>query len=281
MDIVCLENCLTETECQTFEENGFLIVENALSPKIVENLTAAVDRFDAEYRSTKELSPYDRLHMLDFVAKDVQFFDLIDWYKTFPKVWGILGWHIQLYLSHMDVTPPKNPKEKLTKKRLGLHQDSGRLNKDLETIPRPRISVKVAYFLSDTSVEGQGNFHVVPKSHLKNEIVFPEDGVSNPSGTTPICVLPGTAVIFDRRIWHGPSPNHSEITRKVLFYSYRWLRPRDNVEASRFMDTCSPIRKQLLGATSVGGHGYTSPKDEDVPLRDWIKDHLGEEAVMP
>ena len=73
MDIACLENCLTETECQTFEENGFLIVENALSPKIVENLTAAVDRFDAEYRSTKELSPYDRLHMLDFVAKDVQF----------------------------------------------------------------------------------------------------------------------------------------------------------------------------------------------------------------
>jgi hypothetical protein len=45
-----------------------------------------------------------------------------------------------------------------------------------------------------------------------------------------------------------------------------------------FMDRCDPIRQQLLGA-STGGHGYTSPTDEDVPLKLWLAEHLGEEAV--
>ena len=46
------------------------------------------------------------------------------------------------------------------------------------------------------------------------------------------------------------------------------------------MDRCDPIRQQLLGAGPSGGHGYTSPKEEDVPLREWIREHLGEEAVV-
>ena len=61
-------------------------------------------------------------------------------------------------------------------------------------------------------------------------------------------------------------------------YSYRWLRPRDDMTGARFMDRCDPIRRQLLGASS-GGSGYTSPRDEDVPLREWIRRHAGEEAV--
>ena len=40
-----------------------------------------------------------------------------------------------------------------------------------------------------------------------------------------------------------------------------------------------PIRQQLYGASVTGGRGYTSPKDEDVPLRTWIGEHLGEAAV--
>jgi hypothetical protein len=47
------------------------------------------------------------------------------------------------------------------------------------------------------------------------------------------------------------------------------------------MDRCDPIRRQLLGASASGGYGYTSPTDVDVPLRVWIREHLGEEAVAP
>jgi ectoine hydroxylase-related dioxygenase (phytanoyl-CoA dioxygenase family) len=157
------------------------------------------------------------------------------------------------------------------------------LNADLETDPRPRISLKVGYFLTDTRETGRGNISVIPGSHLQNRIEFPADGASDPAGAVPLQVGPGTAVVFDRRIWHAPSPNHSSVTRKALFYgySYRWLRPRDDMTVAHLMDRCDPIRRQLLGASPTGGYGYTSPTDEDVPLRTWLQEHLGDAAAAP
>ena len=99
----------------------------------------------------------------------------------------------------------------------------------------------------------------------------------------PVCVRPGTAVFFDRRLWHSGSNNHWHTARRVLFYgySYRWLRPRDNMSVEHYLDRCDPIRKQLLGVSYTGGLGYTSPSDEDVPLKAWLEEHLGVEAVIP
>jgi Phytanoyl-CoA dioxygenase (PhyH) len=283
MDRACLEHCLTEEERRAFDQNGFFVVEDALPPALIEELTAVVDRLDAEFRPRMGRGPHELLSLRDFVGKDDLFLELLDWPRTFPKVWGILGWHIQLYHSHLNVTPPLPPDEARSGKRLQWHQDSGRLNADLETVPRPRISLKVGYFLTDTREPGRGNFTVIPGSHLRNTIQFPADGVSDPEEAVPVEVPPGAAVFFDRRLWHTPSPNRSNVTRKVLFYgySYRWLRPRDDMTVNHLMDRCDPIRRQLLGASPSGGYGYTSPTEADVPLRAWIREHLGEAAVVP
>src|SRR5437899_5794952 len=124
--------------------------------------------------------------------------ELLDWPKTFPKVWGLLGWNIQLYHSHMTVTPVVPSEERPAKKRLGWHQDSGRLNQEMETEPRPRISLKVAFFLTDTRAVGRGNFYVIPGSHRQNKVEYPADGIADPAGATPVRVGPGAAVFFDR-----------------------------------------------------------------------------------
>ncbi len=60
----------------------------------------------------------------------------------------------------------------------------------------------------------------------------------------------------------------------MLFYgySYRWLRPRDDMTVAHYLDRCDPIRQQLLGVTHSGGRGYTSPTSEDVPLRVWLEE---------
>ena len=282
MDPTCLNYCLTEEERRTFDEKGFFIVEDVLPLQLVKDVEAVVDRIDARHRAENSVGPHDRVNLLDFIGKDEVFLELLDCPKTFPKVWGILGWNIQLYHTHMAVTPPGPTGEAPPKKRLGWHQDSGRLNMDLETTPRPRISLKVAFFLTDTRELGRANFYVIPGSHLQNKAAFPSDGVSDPAEATPVRAPAGAAVFFDRRIWHAPSPNTSTVTRKALFYgySYRWLRPRDNMTVAHFMDRCDPIRRQLLGA-STGGFGYTSPSDADVPLKGWIKEHMGEAAVAP
>ena len=274
MDPSCLEHCLTEEERLAFERDGYFQVPEVVPIDLVRRLEAATDRIELPS------DPRESYLLLDFIGRDEDFLELLDWPLTFPKVWGILGWHIQLYHSHVVVTPPLSEENRRLERRLGWHQDTGRLNIELDGNPRPRVSLKVAYFLTDTSQPHRGNFTVVPGSHLRNELELPGDG-SDPPGATEIRARPGDAVFFDRRLWHAAGRNRSNITRKVLFYgySYRWLKPRDNMTVAHYMERSDPVRRQLLGAGPTGGMGFTSPKEEDVPLREWIREHLGEEAV--
>lgn len=283
MDTRCLEHRLTAAERDTFERDGYFIVENALEPEHVARLLAVTDRMDTEQRAERGLGPHDLLSIRDFVGKDAEYVELVDWYKTFAKVWDILGWNIQLYHSHLNVTPPAAATNGQRDKGLSWHQDSDRLNKELETSPRPRISLKVAFFLTDCSAPDRGNFYVVPGSHLRDSIDLPNgDRKADLPNGKPVLVPAGTAVFFDRRIWHSASANHWHTPRKALFYgySYRWLRPRDDMTVSHFFDQVDPIRRQLFGAAPTGGYCYTSPQPEDVPLRGWLEEHLGAEAVM-
>ena len=283
MNPQCLEYRLTDAEAVQFKRDGYFAVENALPPDMVEKLVAAVDRVDGEERARMNKGPDARINHFDFIGKDDQFLELLDWYKTFPKVWGILGWHIQLYHTHMTVTPPEPAGKTLEKDGLGLgwHQDSGRINDDFDMNPRPMVSLKVAFFLTDTTQPGRGNFYVLPGSQYHNE--FPgTDKKALLKGATPVQVKPGTAVFFDRRIWHSASDNYWHTARRVLFYgySYRWLRPRDDMQIAHYLDRCDPIRKQLLGVSYSGGRGYTSPTPEDVPLKTWLETHAGKEALI-
>ena len=50
------------------------------------------------------------------------------------------------------------------------------------------------------------------------------------------------------------------------------------MSVSHYMDRVDPIRRQLLGATTRN-LALTTPTDADVPLRDWIQAHLGDEAI--
>ena len=94
-------------------------------------------------------------------------------------------------------------------------------------------------------------------------------------------VKAGTAVLFDRRLWHSRGMNTSDTTRKVLFlgYSYRWLRGLDyNLIPGEILEKCDPIRRQLLG-DGVDVKGWWQPTDADVPLKGWLMKHKGASYV--
>ena len=281
MDAECLNHRLTDEERRCFDEQGYFIARDVLPPATLARLTDAADRLDVEYRPKYGLQPHERLNHLDCIGYDDAFLELLDWPRTIAKVIDILGWHIQLYHSHLIITPP--PPENLPSQtgRLRWHQDSGRLNIDFETNPRPRVSLKVAFLLTGTETPDRGSTHVIPGSHRRNTLEFPVDNAEHPDAT-PVCARPGDAVFFERRLWHASGRNQSRFTRKILFlgYSYRWLRPRDDMTVDHYLARADPIRRQLLGASPTGGMGYTSPTDEDVPLKAWLVEHLGETAVI-
>lgn len=272
----CLEHCLTAEEKRTFNETGLLTIENALSMDQVTALTAASDRIYAQ----KLAAGHDARKALfypNFIPDDSLFADLVDYDKTLPKVWGILGWNIYLYHAHLIVSPPSGQPQ--DDKTFGWHQDSGRVNQEIECHPRPRLSLKVAFFLSDTSEPGRGNFWVVPGSHLDDTQERSADGMGQPKGAVPVLAKPGTAVFFDRRLWHSASPNWSDVTRKVLFYGYgyRWIRTKDDMTVQSLWEQSDPIRRQMLG-WGVNANGFYSPTDEDVPLRVWLRENSPTEA---
>jgi ectoine hydroxylase len=279
MDPACLAHRLTDEERRHFNETGYLIVPNALPPDLVGRLEAALDVIDAERRAAG-LGPHEAMFQPNFVGRHPLFMELVDWPVILPKVWDILGWNIYLYHGHCGVNPPQDPAQERVKKTLGWHQDSGRVNLEMESHPRPRLSLKVAYFLSDCSQPGRGNFHILPGSHLRDALDRPDDGVSDPPGAMPVCVEPGTAVFFDRRLWHAASPNWSDVTRKAVFYGYgyRWIRTKDDmVIPPDWFAASSPIRQQLLGG-GVNCNGHYTPTDADVPLRVWLREHCPEAA---
>ena len=137
-----------------------------------------------------------------------------------------------------------------------------------------------ACLATDTSVAGRGNFWVIPGSHLRDTLERPADGTGQPEGAVPVLAKPGTAVFFDRRLWHSASPNWSQITRKVLFYGYgyRWIRTKDDMTVQSLWETSDPIRRQLLG-WGVNANGFYTPTDADVPLRVWLREHSPDEVV--
>ena len=283
MDDACLEHRLTDDERRQFEEQGFLVVPNVLPGDAVERLAAAAARIDAQWRPKRKLKPSEPLNLLDAIGKDDAFLELLELPATFMKVVDILGWHIQLYHSHLIVTPPLAPSHRPRQTRLGWHQDSGRLNLELEGEPRPRVSLKVGFFFTSTLATDRGNFHVVPGSHRRNSLDLPDDADIDHPKALPVQAGAGDAVFFDRRLWHAAGRNRSDVTRMVLFlgYSYRWLRPRDDMTVAHYLEGADPVRRQLLGESPNGGFGYTSPADDDVPLKTWLQERLGAEAVAP
>ena len=247
---------------------------------MVEKLTVAVDRVDAKERVEKELAPGAMVAKFRSVVEDDLFLELLDNEKTFPLLWDILGWNIQLYISHMIVYPPEAPDAERHVKGAGWHQDGGRPVEEIER-PAPRLSLKISYWLSDTTIADAGAMKILPGSHKLVDKPYQRDPTEDPEGALEVKVKPGTAVLFDRRLWHSRGYNYSQQVRKVLFfgYSYRWLRGLDyNNMPEEVLTKCDPIRRQLLG-DGVDIKGWWQPTEADVPLKEWIREHRGEEYL--
>jgi hypothetical protein len=251
--------------CDALERDGYVRIPGAVPPELLERLDVAVDAVRVGERAAGRLRHGEPLHLLGFAARDPVFAELVDLSPTFDVVCRMLGWNIHVYHSHLDVHPPA-PHE--PDPAWGWHQDGGRLNVDLETEPRPRVSLKAVYWLSDVSRPGHGNTRIIPGSHRRNTLTRPwEGGPSDPHGAVELLAGRGDAVVFDRRLWHSRSVNRSATVRRALFLAYapRWLRARDDHRAWRLGDhyVLTPVRRQLLGMAGS-------------PMDDW---GLGEDPV--
>jgi hypothetical protein len=283
---------MTDDERARFDRDGFLVVPGVLGAAEVDaGRDAILGAYDRAARPGGHgLGPTGALHQLSAVTAVPELAFLLDHPRAFRYIWSLLGWNVHVYHSHIDVHPQIHEPQP---DWWHWHQDGGRQNRELtsvrgsarvaepsrnggaETDPRPMMSVKLAYWFSDVSETGRGNFTVLPGSHQANWLPGPpsrEVPWPLPEGAVQLTVNAGDLVVFDRRLWHARSYNYSPLTRIGAFfgYTYRWVAIRDEVaglparpEWTGFGD----VRRQLLGGAGAGSGDHAwGHYPEDTPV---------------
>jgi ectoine hydroxylase-related dioxygenase (phytanoyl-CoA dioxygenase family) len=283
-EVAVANHPLTDEERAQFEADGMLVLHGALSEGEVAELEAALEYWSAATTGGRGVAPGTTWHGMTFSSRHdapLRYPGLVGvlaHHRLLGKVVGILGWNIACYHAHAAYTqaatgavqsgPPPQPRGD------HWHQDSGRVNADVEGNPRPRLSVKASIFLTDTTDSAAPQFWAVKGSHLNNSLPRAAPGAATPAGAAPVPGRRGDVVIIDRRLWHaGPLGEQAyPVTRKVLFFGYgqRWLRPKDPMETAPLLQhvTC-PVLRQLLGHTHTS-NGLYSPMAADAPLLPWL-----------
>lgn len=285
-----LEGRLTDDERAFFEANGFLLVKNALPPDQYAEIMEAVDKCRADAIGTGQNTRTEMTHAAAFSpANDLQQVQAIRRLLTneviLAKAVDILGFNIYCYHYHVNITPasatgaaedlPTADEISAKVKTFRYHQDSGQsedMEEQRDDVEPFRFSIKCAYFLTDTLKSGMANTWIVPTQHKRGKLELPASGVGQPKLAAPALCPANSCLIFDRRLWHSPTPNWSNATRKVCFvgYSFRWCQPKDGMFVEPAMQAAScPILRQMLGYTTSNA-GLYQPNCADTPLRPWL-----------
>ncbi|OPH46813.1 phytanoyl-CoA dioxygenase [Paenibacillus ferrarius] len=249
-----------------FHQDGYLILRNILSDEKVAQLNTAIDGILAEEKESLAYNIYNSVERHSEIAS------LIDEPTLLPLIVNLLGYNIQLHISHLTVRKP-NPDDLLTETNsfINWHQDG----------PAPFFPtingltsiyyIKICYILSDMSEPDRGNTKIIPGSHRMSNFKPVQGSVDVPlERETQVCGKPGDVFIFAQNIWHAGGINRSEFTRRQLFMGYSpiWMRPIDYHKASdSLLKDAAPQRRQLLGDISSNCFKYYVPDEEMVPLK--------------
>lgn len=263
-------------DVEQFQEQGYLVVENALPKEKVDYLLEVIDEIQEDLKRSNHRKDVYGLDIRPMVDKHDAFLELMEWPTTFPLAVRFLQhFNVQLTTSHLIIVPP-NPQ----KRNIGWHPDGGQPPIGLYG-RRALASLKVGFFLTDLLEPNMGALMVVPGSLRMDGPPVHLEGERDPVGAVELKLRAGDAVIFGQGTWHAGAPNYSHQARVVLYYgySYRILRPTDyDSMPAELLAKCSAIGRQLLGAKST--HlGYFIPTPEDAPLKQWYIDHFGETWV--
>ncbi|MBI4552838.1 MAG: phytanoyl-CoA dioxygenase family protein [Candidatus Latescibacteria bacterium] len=286
--------CITDEQRRRFDEDGFFLMENALTPSEVDDLIAVTDELDARYRREKGLKPDEPFQVRNVLAHHDLFLRLVDHPVMLPLVVDVMGCNIQIRTSHMDVRPtcpPEYGQQVLGAKDsfFPWHSDGPNFGYPITNGQVPFVEVKVGYYLTDLTEHNSGAICVVRGSHRMSPALL-QDATYRiaPDRIVEVNVRPGTAMLWRTALWHCLTPNLSTRTRKCLYYGYhyRWIRPSDYVHQDPgLIARCTPIQRQLVGEMGSGHRDYMGedlrvhpvsrhwrPEDDDIPLKAWAEE---------
>ena len=271
---------LTPVQRQSFADDGYLVVPNALDRETVERLVTESDQLAAPFLNKPEIDgkpEYNHLDLRRGLLKHKTLLALVANSTTVPLVVQLLSPNIHLHSTTIIYKRPEAPDAPSF--RRGWHRDI-RIPKDLGHQQLPLVGIKVCYCLTDFHQPNSGMTLMARGTHLRPEPLPIPKGQVDPLGVEvkDLKLNAGDALFFENRIFHTAAPNRSDRTSKVAIYgyAYRWMKPEVYLEApdEQQLLNVDPITRQLLG-------GY---RDVDTPawaLERWAKQHGVTRATIP
>ena len=261
---------------QSFAEDGFLVVPNALSAVTVDRLLEASDRLAGPFLTKPEMvgrPEYNHLDLRPGLLREKALFDLVANSSTVPLVVQLLSPNIHLHSHTLIYKRPERPDAPTF--RRGWHRDI-RIPRDLGHESLPMVGIKICYCLTDFQQPNSGMTLMARGSQRKSTPLALPKGQVDPLDVE-VCDLKvnaGDAILFENRIFHTATPNRSNRVAKVLMYgySYRWMKTETYLEV--------PNKQQLAKADSVTRQLLGEYRDVDTQpwaLQRWAKRH----GVLP
>jgi ectoine hydroxylase len=244
-----------DTVMELMRKDGYVLMENALTPEQVATISAAYDA---------QLSPHPpkagalRIELKRILERDPAFEPLMDHPPVLSVARALIGADIELATAgELDHKLPRTPAY------IGWHTDF--LWMGNVPYPRQNFWVRCTYFISEVTPD-MGPFTLLPGTHLAGHACPQDFNASGQpreiEGMVGITGPAGSCLINNTEIWHTNTPNRSDRPRRLIMvlYKHAWMKQwQEGYEttpdfAARQTD---PIRRQLCGAC-VWHHGESN-----------------------
>ena len=246
----------TKAQWEELDQEGFLIIEDALTQDEIDHYLNAIDELTASDPNYREDKYYGPQHV---VAKHPAFTELIDHPRHVGFAYDVYGELLKLHISQVFIRPYDSSHN-------AWHPDGARAVPYGVFSPRLPMQIKIGYWLTDLPHPKMGNFVCMPGSHRQQYLDGYTTHESMPGEKILRCRA-GTMTIMHCGLWHRVEPNESDVVRKNIFLAYcpSWICEADRVQCDpEWLGTLN--REQRIIMRSHDGYGRTKPPKGDFPL---------------
>src|ERR1700730_13957796 len=94
---------MTAEQRRSFDEQGFILIENFFNQAEFDRLLGAIDEVAARVRAEKGLAEQDPFALRNALTQHEAFLDLIDNPRILPLVVDAIGWKLQIWAPPLDL----------------------------------------------------------------------------------------------------------------------------------------------------------------------------------
>jgi ectoine hydroxylase-related dioxygenase (phytanoyl-CoA dioxygenase family) len=214
---------LTAAQALQFDELGFIVVEDAVGPAVLESITAEIDAFEEEFESLLRRADQGRAFIAEadaitftthLVARSPAIRALASNHVFTDLCLDLIGPDVNMYWDQAVYKKPEKPR------RFPWHQDNG------YTFIEPQQYLTCWLALTDAT-EHNGCPWIAPGAHragtLAHSYVDPLGFECFAEAPTPAMAAPvraGSALVFSSLTPHMTGPNLTDEVRKAYILQY-------------------------------------------------------------